>query len=323
MQHRGRRVDVAGARRREVDADFHATVATPITPGELFGGYVLWIALRATLSAAAFLLVAALLGAVPSAWGVLAIPAAGLARGRVLRAARRVLGDAGQRPVVPDDHAARRAAAVPVLGHVLPDHAAARLAAAARGALAAVARRRAGRDATTGSFDAAPIVGTSRCSSRFIGAGWLWGVRSFTRRLTAVTTTRPSTSRSRAVPAAVIRPGALGAGRWRLVERNVLAYRRIWYIFLSGFVEPFLFLLSIGIGVGELVGTVPGPAVDSVDYRHVRRARAARVGRDERRAARHHVQLLRQVQVLAHLRRGARDAARHRTTSPSARSRGR
>jgi lipooligosaccharide transport system permease protein len=41
---------------------------------------------------------------------------------------------------------------------------------------------------------------------------------------------------------------------WRLVERNVLAYRRIWYIFLSGFLEPLLFLLSIGIGVGKLVG---------------------------------------------------------------------
>lgn len=41
---------------------------------------------------------------------------------------------------------------------------------------------------------------------------------------------------------------------WRLVERNVLAYRRIWYIFLSGFAEPLFFLLSIGVGVGKLVG---------------------------------------------------------------------
>ncbi len=41
---------------------------------------------------------------------------------------------------------------------------------------------------------------------------------------------------------------------WRLVERNVLAYRRVWYIFLSGFAEPLFFLLSIGIGVGKLVG---------------------------------------------------------------------
>src|SRR5205823_11225089 len=51
---------------------------------------------------------------------------------------------------------------------------------------------------------------------------------------------------------------------WRLVERNVLAYRRIWYIFLSGFVEPLFFLLSIGIGVGHLVGNlhVGGHVVD-------------------------------------------------------------
>ena len=39
---------------------------------------MLWTALRAMLGAAAFLLVAALLGAIPSAWGILAIPAAGL-----------------------------------------------------------------------------------------------------------------------------------------------------------------------------------------------------------------------------------------------------
>ena len=53
---------------------------------------------------------------------------------------------------------------------------------------------------------------------------------------------------------------------WRLVERNVLAYRRIWYVFLSGFLEPLFFLLSIGIGVGHLVGGVRiGGHV--VDYR--------------------------------------------------------
>ncbi len=57
---------------------FHGVVATPIRPGELYGGFVLWVSLRAMLGAAAFLFVAALLGAVPSAWGVLAIPAAGL-----------------------------------------------------------------------------------------------------------------------------------------------------------------------------------------------------------------------------------------------------
>jgi lipooligosaccharide transport system permease protein len=40
----------------------------------------------------------------------------------------------------------------------------------------------------------------------------------------------------------------------RVVERNALAYRRIWYVFLTGFAEPILYLLSIGVGVGKLVG---------------------------------------------------------------------
>jgi lipooligosaccharide transport system permease protein len=43
---------------------------------------------------------------------------------------------------------------------------------------------------------------------------------------------------------------------WRLVERNVLAYRRMGWVFLTGFAEPILFLLSIGLGVGKLVGDV-------------------------------------------------------------------
>jgi lipooligosaccharide transport system permease protein len=41
-----------------------------------------------------------------------------------------------------------------------------------------------------------------------------------------------------------------------VVERDFLAYRRMWVVFLSGFAEPFLFLLSIGLGVGHLVGSI-------------------------------------------------------------------
>ena len=60
---------------------------------------------------------------------------------------------------------------------------------------------------------------------------------------------------------------------WRLVERNTLAYRRTWPIFLTGFFEPMLFLLSIGIGVGKLVGKLPvGGAAGRLQA--VRRARA-------------------------------------------------
>ena len=41
-----------------------------------------------------------------------------------------------------------------------------------------------------------------------------------------------------------------------LVERNVLVYRRGWIFFVSGFFEPFFYLLSIGVGLGTLVGAV-------------------------------------------------------------------
>ncbi len=41
-----------------------------------------------------------------------------------------------------------------------------------------------------------------------------------------------------------------------LVERNLIVYRRAWFIIASGFVEPVFYLLSIGIGLGALVGEV-------------------------------------------------------------------
>ncbi len=43
----------------------------------------------------------------------------------------------------------------------------------------------------------------------------------------------------------------------RLIERNVMVYRRVWVYFVSGFFEPFFYLLSIGIGLSPLVGGIP------------------------------------------------------------------
>ena len=40
---------------------------------------------------------------------------------------------------------------------------------------------------------------------------------------------------------------------WRLVMRNYLAHRRSKVFFLTGFLEPVLYLFSIGIGVGQLI----------------------------------------------------------------------
>jgi lipooligosaccharide transport system permease protein len=42
--------------------------------------------------------------------------------------------------------------------------------------------------------------------------------------------------------------------QWRIVERNYLVYRRSWLVFVTGMLEPILYLLSIGVGVGGLVG---------------------------------------------------------------------
>ncbi|HEX5587593.1 MAG TPA: ABC transporter permease [Acidimicrobiia bacterium] len=62
-------------------------------------------------------------------------------------------------------------------------------------------------------------------------------------------------------------PGGIGRGSWRVVERNGVAYSRQWYLFLTGFLEPALYLLSIGIGVGGLVGKIPIGGGESVSYK--------------------------------------------------------
>ena len=40
----------------------------------------------------------------------------------------------------------------------------------------------------------------------------------------------------------------------RLLERNILVYRRSWIYIVSGFFEPLFYLLSIGFGLNKLVG---------------------------------------------------------------------
>ena len=52
----------------------------------------------------------------------------------------------------------------------------------------------------------------------------------------------------------------------RVAERNARVYVRAWPAFLSGFFEPAFYLFSIGIGVGALVGQIPGPDGKLVDY---------------------------------------------------------
>ncbi len=56
-----------------------------------------------------------------------------------------------------------------------------------------------------------------------------------------------------------VAPPVLFSGRRAglLIERNLLVYRRGWLVIVSGFFEPLFYLLSIGLGIGALVGAVP------------------------------------------------------------------
>ncbi len=52
-------------------------------------------------------------------------------------------------------------------------------------------------------------------------------------------------------------PMPAGAGMARtLVERNFRAFKHGWITVVSGFFEPVFYLFSLGIGLGQLVGTV-------------------------------------------------------------------
>jgi len=57
------------------------------------------------------------------------------------------------------------------------------------------------------------------------------------------------------LPTRLLFPGGGGRGRL-LVEANFRRYMRHWLLLVTGFAEPLLFLLSIGIGLGGLIGGI-------------------------------------------------------------------
>jgi lipooligosaccharide transport system permease protein len=58
-----------------------------------------------------------------------------------------------------------------------------------------------------------------------------------------------------------------GPGSVHLLERNTRAYSHQWLLIVSGVTEPLFYLLSLGIGLGPLVGHVTGPGGAAVPYR--------------------------------------------------------
>jgi lipooligosaccharide transport system permease protein len=59
----------------------------------------------------------------------------------------------------------------------------------------------------------------------------------------------------------------LGSGRAHtIMYRNFLDARRSPSVFFGGFLEPVFYLFSLGVGLGALVGDVPGPNGTTVSY---------------------------------------------------------
>jgi lipooligosaccharide transport system permease protein len=55
----------------------------------------------------------------------------------------------------------------------------------------------------------------------------------------------------------------------RIIERNFLVYRNAWAVFLTGTIEPILYLSSIGVGVSRLVDSftlADGTVVSYIDF---------------------------------------------------------
>jgi len=79
----------------------------------------------------------------------------------------------------------------------------------------------------------------------------------------------------RELPLRVVPPATLlawlrrslgGKGTLHLIERHARAYRHLWLVLISGLAEPLFYLLSLGVGLGQLVGTVIGPNGHQISY---------------------------------------------------------
>jgi lipooligosaccharide transport system permease protein len=61
-------------------------------------------------------------------------------------------------------------------------------------------------------------------------------------------------------------PVPLRSRSLHLVERHARVYRHAWLMLASGLLEPLFYLLSIGVGLGGLVGHVTGPGGYEITY---------------------------------------------------------
>ena len=238
---------------------YFAMLATPLGVTDVLAGHLAWIALRLTTVVAIYLSVMAAFGTIPSALAIVALPAAvltGLAFAAPIAAFAATQGTTRGSPPC----TARPHPALPVLGHVLPRHPAPPLAAV----VAWPHRSTTGWRCAGASPSASWRPGRDLAHTAYlvvltaVGFGWPAELPTAARRMIATPeVTAPPIKRPRIIgpddrlaaaadhPAGhVRRPTGPAASS----SATSLVYRRRWIYLVSGFFEPFFYLLSIGIG---------------------------------------------------------------------------
>ncbi len=167
---------------------YEGMAASPMTPADIYQGNLAWTAIRFSVTAAAFLLVATVLGAILSFWAVLAIPAAVL--GAVALAAPLTAWVATQA----DEHAfpiIMRFLTLPMFlfsGTFFPLSQLPALLRPVAWVLPLWHSVELCRDATTGSLAPgawAMVAVHLAVLGAYVAVGWRIGVRTFARRLAA------------------------------------------------------------------------------------------------------------------------------------------
>jgi lipooligosaccharide transport system permease protein len=221
---------------------YFGVAATPLGAADIVGGHALWMFIRCAVTSAS---VAAVLVLFPAArsWGL--IPAIGAAALTGVAFAMPLMAFAAPRKLDGGFPAMQRFVIIPLFLFGGAFYPISQLPGWTQAA-AAVARHRVGsrfhtrRRRAVGGGDARP--GDLRLDPRW-DAPVLPIRASAVVRMTAVLRITPPMLRD------VRRPQ-------RMVERNIVAYRRQWIVLLSGFFEPLFYLLSMRVGLGNLIGTV-------------------------------------------------------------------
>jgi lipooligosaccharide transport system permease protein len=164
---------------------YHGIVASPVGAPDVYAGHVVFNALRSMLAAAAFLLVAAGLGGVGSWWGVLAVPSAALCAAACTAPLAAFAASQESDVAFP---VIMRLVVMPLFlfsGTFFPVEQLPRLLELAATASPLYHGVELARAATTGRGDALAATVHVAVLLAFAAAGWRWGTRTFTRRLTA------------------------------------------------------------------------------------------------------------------------------------------